>query len=160
MTTLGEYFAKRWEAEQRAFRAVLAAVPADKLDYRPHERSTSAGDLARQLAVEQHDLVQLMDTQETTYVPTPHGSLDEILAAWDKATEEVRSRVSKLDESFLAKKATFKVGDHVAWEEDLGGMLWGFLFDMVHHRGQLSSYLRPMGAKVPSIYGPSADDQG
>jgi len=39
-------------------------------------------------------------------------------------------------------------------------MLWGFLFDAIHHRGQLSSYLRPMGAKVPSIYGPSADDPG
>ena len=39
-------------------------------------------------------------------------------------------------------------------------MLFGFLFDAIHHRGQLSSYLRPMGAKVPSIYGPSADDPG
>ena len=42
----------------------------------------------------------------------------------------------------------------------LGEMLWGFLFDAIHHRGQLSSYLRPMGAKVPSIYGPSGDDPG
>ena len=160
MATLGEYFAKRWEAEQRAFRAVLAAVPADKLDYRPHERATSAGDLARQLAVEQHDLVQLIDTQETSYVPTPHGTIDEILAAWDKATAEMRQRLGSLDEATLAKPAKFKVGDQVAWEEDLGGMLWGFLFDMVHHRGQLSSYLRPMGAKVPAIYGPSGDEQG
>lgn len=160
MATLGEYFAKRWEAEQRAFRAVLAAIPGDKLDYRPHERSTGAGDLARQLAVEQHDLAQLIDTQETSYVPTPHGTIEEILAAWDKATSEVRSRIGSLDESLLAKPAKFKMGDQVVWEEDLGGMLWGFLFDMVHHRGQLSTYLRPMGSKVPSIYGPSADDQG
>jgi len=160
MATLGEYFAKRWEAEQRAFRAVLAAIPGDKLDYRPHEKSTGAGDLARQLAVEQHDLAELIDKQETSYVPTPHGSIEEILAAWDKATDEVRSRLGSLDEALLAKPAKFKVGDHVAWEEDLGGMLWGFLFDMVHHRGQLSTYLRPMGSKVPSIYGPSADDQG
>lgn len=160
MATLGEYFAKRWEAEQRAFRAVLAAIPGDKLEYRPHEKSTGAGDLARQLAVEQHDLAELIDKQETSYVPTPHGSIEEILAAWDKATDAVRSRLGKLDESLLAKPAKFKVGDQVAWEEDLGGMLWGFLFDMVHHRGQLSTYLRPMGSKVPSIYGPSADDQG
>ena len=45
-------------------------------------------------------------------------------------------------------------------ETSLGDMLWGFLFDGIHHRGQLSTYLRPMGAKVPSIYGPSADDPG
>jgi hypothetical protein len=47
-----------------------------------------------------------------------------------------------------------------AWEASLGDMLFGFLFDAVHHRGQLSTYLRPMGAKVPSIYGPSGDDPG
>lgn len=160
MATSGEYFVKRWEAEQRAFRAVLAAVPADKLDYRPHERSTSAGDLARQLASEQHDLVQLIERQETSYTPTPHGTLEEILETWDKATDALRGRLQALDESLLAKPAVFKVGDQVVWEEDLGGMLWGFLFDMVHHRGQLSSYLRPMGAKVPAIYGPSGDEQG
>ncbi|HZV12602.1 MAG TPA: DinB family protein [Candidatus Kapabacteria bacterium] len=48
----------------------------------------------------------------------------------------------------------------VVWEATLGNMCWGLLHDAIHHRGQLSSYLRPMGAKVPSIYGPSADDQG
>ena len=48
----------------------------------------------------------------------------------------------------------------MAWEDTVQNMLWGFLFDMVHHRGQLSSYLRPMGGKVPAIYGPSGDEQG
>ena len=47
-----------------------------------------------------------------------------------------------------------------AWEDTIAKMAWGFLFDAVHHRGQLSTYLRPMGGKVPSIYGPSADDSG
>ena len=47
-----------------------------------------------------------------------------------------------------------------AWEDTISQMFWGFLFDAVHHRGQLSTYLRPMGGKVPSIYGPSADDTG
>jgi uncharacterized damage-inducible protein DinB len=47
-----------------------------------------------------------------------------------------------------------------AWEDSIGEMVWGFLFDEVHHRGQLSTFLRPIGGKVPSIYGPSADDPG
>ena len=47
-----------------------------------------------------------------------------------------------------------------AWEDALSQMVWGFLFDAIHHRGQISTYLRPMGSKVPSIYGPSADDPG
>ena len=56
--------------------------------------------------------------------------------------------------------ARLKMDGKVVWEATVGDMLFGFLFDAVHHRGQLSSYLRPMGAKVPSISGPSADDPG
>ena len=46
------------------------------------------------------------------------------------------------------------------WEDTVGELVWGHLLDGIHHRGQLSTYLRPMGSKVPSIYGPSADDSG
>ena len=52
------------------------------------------------------------------------------------------------------------MGPGAEWSDTLENMFWGYLFDMVHHRGQLSAYLRPMGGKVPSIYGPSADDSG
>ncbi len=52
------------------------------------------------------------------------------------------------------------MGGDAAWETTIDGFVWGFLFDAIHHRGQLSTYLRPMGGKVPSIYGPSADDSG
>jgi uncharacterized damage-inducible protein DinB len=52
------------------------------------------------------------------------------------------------------------MGEGGAWEDTVGGFLWSFLFDAIHHRGQLSTYLRPMGSKVPAIYGPSADDPG
>jgi uncharacterized damage-inducible protein DinB len=45
-------------------------------------------------------------------------------------------------------------------EQPVGTFLWFILFDAIHHRGQLSAYLRPMGGKVPSIYGPSADERG
>ena len=66
--TNGEFFLERWEMEQNAFRKVLAALPPDKLDYRPHERSTSAGGLAWQLATEQGDLVDLLETDLTRLV--------------------------------------------------------------------------------------------
>jgi uncharacterized damage-inducible protein DinB len=46
------------------------------------------------------------------------------------------------------------------WEDTVANMVWGFFFDAIHHRGQLSVYLRPMGGKVPSIYGPSGDETG
>jgi uncharacterized damage-inducible protein DinB len=50
-----------------------------------------------------------------------------------------------------------KIGE-LLMEQSLGGFLWYLFFDAIHHRGQLSTYIRPMGGKVPSIYGPSGDD--
>jgi hypothetical protein len=52
----------------------------------------------------------------------------------------------------------FLVTGNLAWEAPLGELLWFMFFDAIHHRGQLSTYIRPMGGKVPSIYGPSGDN--
>jgi uncharacterized damage-inducible protein DinB len=156
-----EFFVQRWESEQAAFGKVLRAIPGDQLAYRPHERSTSAGDLAWQLAEEQRSMCALLDSGEINWETRPHpGSIEAILAAWDAATGDVRTRLAGLDEAKCSGEAKFLMGGAPAWTDTVGNMLWGFLFDMVHHRGQLSTYLRPMGGKVPSIYGPSADDNG
>ena len=155
-----ELFVQRWEAEQPAFAKVLRAVPGDQLAYRPHERSTSAGDLAWQLAEEQRQLCDLLKSGEIHFNLRPHpGSIEAIVAAWDEATADLRQRLAGLDESRCAGPSKFVMGEST-FDDTVGNMLWGYLFDMVHHRGQLSAYLRPMGSKVPAIYGPSADDSG
>jgi uncharacterized damage-inducible protein DinB len=84
----------------------------------------------------------------------------ESIAAYEQNAANLEARLSRLDDAKWDSPAKLLAGDQVAWETTLGDMLFGFLFDAIHHRGQLSSYLRPMGAKVPSIYGPSADDPG
>ena len=61
------------------------------------------------------------------------------------------------DEEWENGSAMLDMGPAGKWEDKKYSMAWGFLFDAIHHRGQLSTYLRAMGAKVPSIYGPSAD---
>lgn len=156
-----EFFTQRWEAEQPAFGRVLRALPGDRLDYKPHEKNTAAGDLAWQLAQEQGHLAELLETGEIDYKPTPAPKdLDAIVAAWDKATSDLRERLANIDDAKWESTAKFLMGGKPVWETKLGGMFWGYLFDMVHHRGQLSAYIRPMGGKVPSIYGPSADDAG
>jgi uncharacterized damage-inducible protein DinB len=156
--TNADFFASRWETEQAAFRKVLAALPNDKLDYCPHERCTKAGDLAWQLTMEQRGIADLLKTNQTEYGGARPESLDAILADWDKATAEARETLKSVDDATWEGEAKFIMGGNPVWTTTLRDMLWGFLFDMVHHRGQLSSYLRPMGAKVPSIYGPSADE--
>jgi uncharacterized damage-inducible protein DinB len=156
-----EFFVQRWESEQPAFGRVIRALPGDQLAYRPHERSTSAGDLAWQLAEEQRGLGELLESGVINWETRPRpATLDEIVAAWDSTTDALRKRLAGLDDAKYAGPAKFIMGGADAWTDTVGNMLWGFLFDMVHHRGQLSAYLRPMGGKVPSIYGPSADDSG
>ncbi len=150
-----------FKAEKPKFISVLRAVPPDRLAYRPHPRSASAGDICWLLASELADACELVDHSEVNYVQTPApAKLDESIAAYERNVDGLEKRLAKLDDSAWGKKARFLMNGSVAWEANLGDMLWGFLFDAIHHRGQLSSYLRPMGAKVPSIYGPSADDPG
>lgn len=155
------YFVTRWEAEQPAFGRVLRAIPEGKQHYKPHEQSKSAAELAWQLAGEQRSLCGLFENGEARMASSPPpATMEEIVAAWDEATALLRKELSRLDEKTAAATGNFVWNGHTVWTESAGSMLWGFLFDMVHHRGQLSTYLRPMGAKVPAIYGPSADDSG
>ena len=155
-----EYYRECFEAEKPKFIRVLKAVPADQAGYRPHPRSTAAGDLVWLLASELRDACELIDHAEVSYVARPTLTIPESVAAYERNAEDIEKRVATLTDGRWDKKARFLVDGKVAWETSLGDMLFGFLFDAIHHRGQLSTYLRPMGAKVPSIYGPSADDPG
>jgi len=156
-----EFFMKKWEGEQPIFGRVLRAIPADQLDYRPHERSNSAAGIAWQLAEEQRSLAAIVDKGAFEWQTRPQPkTMDEIIAAWDSATNDLRAQLAKVDDAKWGSEAKMSMGGDAAWTDTVGNMLWGFLLDMIHHRGQLSAYLRPMGAKVPSIYGPSADDNG
>jgi uncharacterized damage-inducible protein DinB len=158
--TNAEFWASRWEAEQAAFRKVLAALPGDKLEYAPHERCTNAGNLAWQLVQEQYGIADLLRDRKNEFAMSKCPGHDEVLAEWDKATEVVREALKSAPaDSEWEGEAKFLMGGAPVWTDTLRNMLWGFLFDMVHHRGQLSSYLRPMGGKVPAIYGPSGDSE-
>lgn len=156
-----EYYVERFKAEKPTFLRVLRAVPPGQTAYRPHERSSSAGGIVWLLASELRDACSVADTREVNFVMPPEPpTLEEAVAAYEKNAGELEKRLATLDDAAWGQKARFVMDGKVAWETTLGDMLWGFLFDAIHHRGQLSSYLRPMGAKVPSIYGPSADDPG
>jgi hypothetical protein len=155
-----EYYQECFKAERPKFVRVLSAVPADQADYRPHPRSTCAGDLVWLLASELNDACELVLRGEARYVSRPAPAISESVAAYLRNADNLEQCVATLDDAGWDRNARFLVDGNVAWEAPLGDMLFGFLFDAIHHRGQLSSYLRPMGAKVPSIYGPSGDDPG
>lgn len=156
-----EFFMQRWEAEQPAFLRVLRAVPENRLTYRPHERSSAAGAIAWQLAEEQKQLCELLDTGEVNFAMTPPPQkATDIVAAYEKATNDLRARLQSATEERWSGAGNFLMDGKVTWSASVQDICWGYIFDMVHHRGQLSAYLRPMGGKVPAIYGPSGDDSG
>lgn len=160
MKNMREYYKQCFETEKPTFLKVMNAVPPDKAAYKPHERSTSAGDIVWLLATELQDACELIDRGEVDYVFRPAPGVGQAVAEYEKNAAALEQRLASVDDAKWDSKARLMMDGKTAWETTLGDMLFGFLFDAVHHRGQLSSYLRPMGAKVPSIYGPSGDDPG
>jgi hypothetical protein len=161
MKNIREYYAECFAAEKPKFLRVFRAIPEGQHGYRPHERSSCGQDLVWLLARELDDACVVAEKGAVDYRPVPApATLEESIAEYEKNAAELERRLAKLDDAAWDKPARFLVDGNVAWETSLGDMLWGFLFDAIHHRGQLSTYLRPMGGKVPSIYGPSADDPG
>jgi uncharacterized damage-inducible protein DinB len=152
---------KQRKQEVPKFVNVLKALPPGRLDYRPDPKARTAAELAWVLAAEEAALLRLLDTGVVEWKEEPPPArVEDIVAAYEKSATAVNERLETLDEAGWAKTGRFLMGDAPAWEETIEGFVWGFLLDAIHHRGQLSTYLRPMGGKVPSIYGPSADDPG
>lgn len=150
-------FLETFGFEHRTTMNVLKAVPADRLDFRPHERSWPAGELAWHIAYSQLGLARVTATgrfEEYQQPPTP-AKLDEIVAGAETYYQQTCEVVFKLTAEQLQGKISLPNGHSMP----SAALLWnGVLFHQIHHRGQLSVYIRMMGGKVPSIYGPSGDD--
>ena len=155
-----EFFLARRKVEYPAFQRVLNALPADKMDYAPHERSPSAQRLVWTLAQELGAANTLCDTGETSFPTAPPLDLPAMIATFEKNYAGLEERVGRMDEAAWTKTGQLKSGGKLMMEQPVGEFLWMLFFDAIHHRGQLAAYIRPMGGKVPSIYGPSADSRG
>jgi uncharacterized damage-inducible protein DinB len=159
--TIADFLVSAMEGEVQATTAVLSAVPADRLDFRPDAKSKSALGLARHITLEDEWFLDMV--AQGQFLPPP----DDSDACGMMTPKDAAARYSDRIPKGLARIRALS-GEHLAREIDMfGGMMRmpvvGVLSLAVrhstHHRGQLSSYLRPMGGKVPSIYGPSADTQ-
>jgi uncharacterized damage-inducible protein DinB len=155
-----EFFCLRHRVEFPTFKRVLEAMPTGKFDYRPHERSMSALELVWTLAQELAGCAVMIDRGELHWVPPPAPSPEQALAAFSANYELLSERVQRLTDREWVANSRLYVGGQLLMEQPLGTFLWYLFFDAIHHRGQLSTYIRPMGGKVPSIYGPSGDDPG
>ena len=136
---------------------VLAATPNDHLDYRPSDRCMTAADLVWHIASsEMMFLNGIADGEFKFDTPRPANTeTPEQIAAWYKQASA--SAYGRL-EAMTAEQAAREIDFRGFMKMPAVGFLTISTHHMIHHRGQLSSYIRPMGGKVPSIYGPSADD--
>ncbi len=151
-------FLKYWEKEGPATRKVISRIPEGS-DYRPDPKSRTAREIAWLIVREQQSLVDGLEkgTLEWDDVPAP-GTMKEVLASYDRLHESASKRLQALPASRWDGPVPFVYRGQEVMKETGYDNAWGFLLDIIHHRGQLSTYLRPMGAKVPQIYGPSADE--
>ena len=151
-------FMKYWENDAPATRKVLARIPEGS-DYRPDPKSRTAREIAWLIVREEIVLGEgfAKGALEWADVPAP-PTMKEVLDAYDRHHDEVTRRLQAVDTAHWEQKLPFLFNGQEVMSAPAYDNAWGFLLDMIHHRGQLSTYLRPMGSKVPQIYGPSADE--
>lgn len=146
-------FTKFWAQESTITRRVLERIPEGS-DYRPDPKSRTAFEIAWQIVCEEKILVDGLESGTLTWAPDPTPStVAALLEIYDTQRADVLRRLEALPAERWAGTASF-----FSRESPASALAWSFLFDIIHHRGQISTYLRPMGSTVPSIYGPSADE--
>jgi uncharacterized damage-inducible protein DinB len=162
---MSEGLLKELDHESKTTRRVLERIPTDKFDWAPHPRSMPMGKLAWHIA------------QMTGWVPETLGkdfidmsvpgpddpapaTTQELLAAFDKHTASALAALAAAPDEIMMKPWSLKRGEMVFFTLPKAAVLRSFVFNhIVHHRGQLTVYLRLNEIPVPSIYGPSADEQ-
>lgn len=162
-TALGAEYLRELTAEAKATRECLANVPLEKFDWKPHERSMGLGYLATLIADMPRWILQMVETRLIdfeTWEPFTTRDGGELVAHFDEGMERAGQAISRMTDEDLTAEFILKNGDQIYMSEPVGETISSTINHMVHHRGQLSVYLRLNGKEVPSIYGPSADSAG
>ncbi len=144
------------ENEHRITTKVLKAIPADKASYKPDPNAMSAFDLAWHIASSEIAFLQSIIQGEFEMSPGEKpASLDDLISNYMARFHEKVSAVKEMTGDQLARQIDFRG----LFQLPAVAYLNFSMSHLIHHRGQLSVYLRPMGAKVPSMYGESHDDR-
>ena len=148
-----ELFTNFWSKESKTTRKVLSRIPEGS-DYKPDPASRTAREIAWQIVCEEKMIIDALENGKAEWAPPPiPPTMKEVVDTYEKQSDQIRERWSSLPTERWNGKLDFFGGERPA-----SPMAWSFLFDIVHHRGQITTYLRPMGSKVPQIYGPSGDE--
>ena len=161
-----EFLANEIDREVERSRRALEQVPDGKYDWKPHEKSMIFGYLANMVATIPMWLTMQVTKDELDVAPAEGSKMEqkhldssgELIEALDKAAEGLREAMKNTNDEHLATKWRLLARGNVVMEAPRYEMMQDTINHWSHHRGQMTVYLRLMGAKVPAIYGPSADD--
>lgn len=158
-----QHFLEALDREHERTMRVLRSYPEDKADLKPHPKCMSALEVAWKFVLEYGLMVKALTTgfdwSKPGKPPAPPGTLAEIAGAVEREHGRVVETLRGIDEPKLGTETVkFMIAPKTLGDFTKHDFLWFLLFDQVHHRGQLSVYLRMAGEKVPSIYGPSGDE--
>ena len=147
-------------------RRALENLPEGKKDWKPHDKSMPFGYLANMVATMPSWLAMMITQDELDIAPKDGGhkwpepnTREEYLQALDKAAADARAALEGTTEDHLQANWRLLAGGKVVAENPRHEMMRDTINHWAHHRGQMTVYLRLMGAKVPALYGPSADDK-
>ena len=146
-------FTDFWSKESKTTSKVLSRIPEGS-DYRPDPKSRTARDIAWQIVNEEKMIIDALENGSAEWAPAPApATMKELCEMYDRQSADIVRRLRALPAARWNGTLEFFGSQRPA-----SPMAWSFLFDIVHHRGQITTYLRPMGSTVPQIYGPSADE--
>jgi uncharacterized damage-inducible protein DinB len=162
-----EFFLAELDREGTRTRDVLRQVPADKYDWKPHDKSMKFGSLAGMLAGIPGWIAMQVTKDEFDIAPASGSSMARepkttsaaLIQSLDESLTAARGALRGTSDAHLSAPWQFKRGGEVVQEAPRYQMIQDTFNHWAHHRGQMTVYLRLMGAKVPAIYGPSADDK-
>lgn len=156
------------DQEMANTRKTLERVPMDRFDWKPHERSFSLGELANHVSRLLWWGTETMNTESLDLVPTGEAepppvvrTTEELLEAFDRGVAGFRRTVEDADdEDFLYPWTLYRSGEPLLTQPRIAVVRSTILNHIIHHRGQLTVYLRMNDVPVPGLYGPSADERG
>ncbi|MGC1463193.1 MAG: DinB family protein [Terracidiphilus sp.] len=161
--SIAQSFLAEFEVQAPFTRKFLERLPEDKLTWKPHTKSMSAGQLAYHLASVPAGIVQLVSdnpakARDAFVYPQP-ASRDEILGEFDKSITTVRNLLPKFDDAAMEETWRLVHGDREVLAQPRGEFVRNIMFShWYQHRGQFSVYLRVLNVAIPSTWGPSADE--
>ena len=165
--TLTEWFLAELESEAAKSRRVLEEVPSGKRAWKPHERSMELGYLSELIAnipswvgmAITLDELDIAPKDGPAHKPAPLNTSAELVAALDKAAAQAREALQGTTDAHLDTPWRLLAAGQLAFEMPRRQVIRDTFLHSAHHRGQMTVYLRLLGAKVPSVYGPTADDK-